>query len=217
MGPEQIIRIETWERQEQYQFFRNYDNPFFSVTVNLDVTELLAFTRANRLSFFAAYLYASQQQIHRIPEFRYRLQGDQVVLYEQVRAGSTVLKDNKLFTFCYFEEKESFAAFNQEVIQQVAACRQARAPLVAQDENLAQIHYSVLPWLHFSSVSHPRNYGTVDSIPKIVFGQYQLQGRRYKMPVAVDAHHALMDGYHVGLYFEGFQSSIRTPQVLLSS
>ena len=216
MGNEQIIQIAGWERQEAYNFFREYDNPFFSLTVNLDVTELLHYTRSNGLSFFAAYLYASQRQIHQIPEFRYRLRGNQVVLFKQVQAGSTVFKTNKLFTFCYFEEQVSFAAFNQHVVDQVARCRRAATPLVDHDDDLAQIHYSVLPWIHFRSLSHPRNYGTADSIPKIVFGQYHLQAGRYEMPVAVDGHHALMDGYHAGLYYRGFQESINQPQSLLT-
>ncbi|MCF6237594.1 MAG: CatA-like O-acetyltransferase, partial [Candidatus Marinimicrobia bacterium] len=97
----------------------------------------------------------------------------------------------------------------------VALCQQPQTQLIDHDENLAQIHYSVIPWVHFSGLSHPRNYGTDDSIPKIVFGKYVTQAKKVLMPLSVEAHHSLLDGFHLGLYFEGFQQSINDPKILL--
>ncbi len=211
------IDIENWERKEQYQFFRHYDNPFFGLTANVDVTKLLAYTQKQGYSFFAAYLFASQQQVNRIPEFRYRIIGDEVVVYPSVVAGSTVLKGNNVFTFCYFDHLTSFQEYNSHVLQQIARCQQPQTELVDHDEDLAQIHYSVIPWLHFSGLSHPRNYATDDSIPKIVFGKYEIQQGKAVMPISVDVHHSLLDGFHVGLYFDGFQNSVNDPETLLGA
>jgi len=209
------VDIENWERKEQYHFFRHYDNPFFGVTANLNVTNLLAYTREKGYSFFAAYLYASQKTVNHIPEFRSRIVGDEVLVYPVVVAGSTVLKGNNVFTFCYFNHIESFQEFNTHVIQQIAICQNPQTKLEDHDDDLAQIHYSVLPWIHFQGLSHPRNYGTDDSIPKIVFGKYENHGGQRLMPISVDAHHSLLDGFHVGLYFDGFQKSINDPESLL--
>lgn len=215
MSNYKVIDIENWERSEQFSFFRHYDNPFFGVTIDVDVSKLLAYTQSQGLSFFAAYLYASQQQVARIPEFRQRIMGDQVVEYVSVEAGSTVLKANNVFTFCYFDHLPSFRDFHPHVLERVAACRLTDTPLVDHDDDLAQIHYSVLPWIHFKGLTHPRNYGTDDSIPKIVFGKYVKQDEKVLMPLSVEAHHSLLDGFHLGLYFEGFQQSIDDPKTLL--
>ena len=211
------IDIESWNRREQYQFFRNYDNPFFGLVAEVDVTKLLAYTRKSGYSFFAAYLFASQQQANSIPEFRYRIKDGAVVDYSYVVAGSTVLKQNNVFTFCYFDHFSSFRDFNTHVRDQIANCRQPDIRLEDRDDDLAQIHYSVIPWVNFSSIMHPRNYGTNDSIPKIVFGKYESRAGRMLMPISVDVHHALLDGFHVGLYFEGFQKRINDPEPLLES
>ncbi len=209
------IDIENWDRKEQYQFFRHYDNPFFGLTASVNVTKLLAYTQEHNLSFFAAYLFASQQVINRIPEFRYRIIGDDVLVYPKILAGSTVLKANNVFTFCYFDYMESFRKFNEHVLQQIALCQNPQTKLIDHDDDLAQIHYSVIPWLHFQGLSHPRNYDTDDSIPKIVFGKYENHDGRVLMPVSVEVHHSLLDGYHVGLYFDGFQKRINDPKTLL--
>lgn len=65
------------------------------------------------------------------------------------------------------------------------------------------IHFSALPWLHFTSVSHARNYNFQDSCPKISVGKIITHDDEKKiMPVSLHVHHALMDGYHAGLFFE---------------
>ena len=210
-----VIDIESWERKEVYHFFRHYDNPFFGFTTEIDVSKLLEYTRSKRYSFFAAYLFASQKQVNLIPEFRYRIKGNELVEYAEISAGSTVLKTNHVFNFCYFDYLDSFHPFQQHVKERVAICSAASARLDDHDDDPAQVHYSVIPWIHFSGLSHPRNYATEDSIPKIVFGKYSETEGRTHMPVSVEAHHSIMDGYHIGLYFEGLQKSINYPETLL--
>lgn len=206
------INIETWDRKEQYNYFKDYDNPFFGLTADIDVTNLLKYTKQHNHSFFAAYLYISQLQVNRLKEFRYRIVDDEVRDYNNISAGSTVLKANKVFTFCYFDYMPTFEAFEAHVLNQIEKCSQVESQLDDQDHNLAQVHYSVIPWVHFRGLTHPRNYGINDSIPKIVFGKYDDQNGLINMSVSVEAHHSLMDGFHMGQYFEGFQSCANLPE-----
>ena len=215
MSDFRIIDIERWARKEQFHFFKGYDNPFFGLTADIEVGKLLEYTRLRGHSFFAAYLYISQLQVNKIKEFRYRIMDDQVVDYAKISAGSTVLKTNKVFTFCYFNYIKSFKAFEAHVLEQIENCRQPESLLDDHDHNLAQVHYSVIPWVHFRGLSHPRNYGIGDSIPKIVFGKYVRDNGSTSMPISIEAHHALMDGFHMGQYFEGFQSCANLPENIL--
>lgn len=207
-----IIDIEQWDRKEQYHFFKEYDNPFFGLTVDIDVARLLRYTKARDHSFFAAYLFLSQLQVNRIKEFRYRIVDDEVHDYDTITAGSTVLKSNEVFTFCYFDYMDSFKSFEAHVLERTENCRQPESLLDDHDSNPAQVHYSVIPWVHFRGLTHPRNYGTGDSIPKIVFGKYSGAGDIINMPVSVEAHHSLMDGFHMGRYFEGLQNCANFPE-----
>ena len=74
---------------------------------------------------------------------------------------------------------------------------------------------TALPWMHFSSYSNARQWGPQDSIPKIAFGRIDAEGEHLWMPVSVDVHHALMDGIHVGRFFEGFEAALRQPDTWL--
>jgi len=210
-----VIDIEQWERKEQFEFFKAYDYPFFGFTADIDITRLQKYTKEHGHSLFTAYLYLSQLLVNQIKEFRYRLIDDQVRDYSIISAGSTVLKENQVFNFCYFDYMSSFKAFQTHAMNQIEACRHAASRLEPQDDNPAQIHYSVIPWIHFTAVTHPRYHAREDTTPKIVFGKINDSDDALLMPVSVEAHHALMDGLHVGQYFEGLQSYANLPEKYL--
>lgn len=54
----QIIDIETWERRDNYNFFRNFVSSWYSITTEIDCTEASLAARAAGRSFFLYYLYA---------------------------------------------------------------------------------------------------------------------------------------------------------------
>jgi chloramphenicol O-acetyltransferase type A len=52
----------------------------------------------------------------------------------------------------------------------------------------------------------------VDSIPRISWGKYFRDDNLIKMPLSVQVHHALMDGFHVGRYFQQVQKYLDTSE-----
>ena len=55
-----ILDLDSWKRRQHYEFFKNYDLPFFNVTADLDVTELRRLCKnEGGPSFFAASLFLS--------------------------------------------------------------------------------------------------------------------------------------------------------------
>lgn len=67
------------------------------------------------------------------------------------------------------------------------------------------IHFSSVPWIQFTSVSHPRRYSRRDSIPKVTIGKYHTAGEKKMIPVSVHVNHAVADGLHVGEFFKNLQ------------
>ena len=72
-------------------------------------------------------------------------------------------------------------------------------------KRLDVIHYSSIPWVKFTGLTHARSFTFPDSVPKISFGKCANVDGRMVMPVSVNAHHGLVDGLHVGLFFQRFQ------------
>ena len=67
------------------------------------------------------------------------------------------------------------------------------------------IHFSAVPWVDFTGLSHARSYTFPDSCPKISFGKVTEKDGIKSMSVSIHAHHGLMDGFHIGLFAERFQ------------
>lgn len=210
------IDTETWSRRDLFRLFREYDAPSFNICAELDATTLLDFARARRLSFFVAYHYLSTKVANEVEPFRYRLRGERVLVHERVDAGAVLLLADESFTFVYFDFTEDFAAFHESAVATVDGARAEPPSLDAREGRDDLIYHSVIPWVSFTSISHARDSRRQSGIPKIAFGKYREVGGRLLMPVSVEVHHALMDGLHVGRYFERLQSYFDDPASALS-
>ena len=205
-----IIDQDNWSRKKTFDYFSQFELPFFNVTANVEVDALKSFCNKNNFSFFLASLFFAMKAANDIAEFKMRIRGEEIIQHENVRVGSTIQYEDHSFGFCYFPHLESIAEFNTEgkTLLDKALVDKSFAPKDGSDDLL---HFSVVPWLHFKGFQHARRIGQQDSIPKIVFGKYQKEGKSLLMPVNVELHHALADGYHVGLFFEKFQEYINPP------
>ena len=205
------LDIENWKRKEQFYFFKGYDLPFFNICADVNVKPLLEFTKEKSLSFFIASLFLSIKAANEIEEFRFRLKDDKVIVFDKINCGSTVLNKDETFSFSYFKYFDEFYPFNQNALLVLDHNKNNDGklhPHTGQDDT---IHYSVIPWINFTSFKHARKLDKNDSIPKIVMGKFQKEGGKLNMPLSVEVHHALVDGIHVGKYFELFQNYLQEP------
>ena len=73
------------------------------------------------------------------------------------------------------------------------------------------VYCSALPWISFTGHKEPRSSNS-DSITRLAFGKFIEKENTLKMPVSITVNHALIDGYHVGLFFENYQKALDTIQ-----
>lgn len=208
----EFLDIDNWIRRQHFHFFKNYDKPYFNVCVNVDVTNLLQLTRNEKeISFAIAYHFLSTKAANEITEFRYRIRGERVLIHDRINIAMTILLEDERFTFSYLEYEKDFLSFHKNTKEKLAEIH-AGDRLLKPDERDDVIHYTVLPWFAFTSFSHARSWNQEDAVPKIAFGKYFEDGARFKMPVSVEVHHALMDGLHVGRYFQRFENYLSSPR-----
>lgn len=200
-----LINIDGWNRKDHFNLFSKFEEPFWGVVVSIDCTQAYQNAKAKNQSFYLYYLYRSLKAANEIENFRYRIIKGDVYLYDQVNVANTVDRADHTFGFAYI----NYSTDEQQFIEQAkAAMEKVRQTtgLIPSEEGAADIHYSALPWLDFTSISHARAFGFPDSCPKISFGKItQVHGKK-TMPVSVHVHHGLADGYHVGLFVERFQA-----------
>ena len=210
--PARYLDLSTWPRREAFEYFRDFDKPYFNVCTRLDAAPLKAAVAARGVgSFSLACHFMALRLANEQAPMRYRLEGGRVRVHDSVQGGATVLRDDESFGFAYLEHHTDWATFAAQGAQALAAARNRQVGFEPRVEHTAVIHFTTLPWVAFTSFSHARNWGREDSVPKLSFGRIEPDGARLWLPFSVEVHHALMDGLHVGRYIEGLQAMLLEP------
>jgi len=201
------IDMDGWARRATYEFFKDYEDPFFNFTANVDVSHLYKFCKARGLSFSLTALYCSLLAANAIREFRIRLVDGKLVEFDRIEATQTILNDDETFSFAYFELYPTLAEFERYGRSAMEKYKRLKTFDVETDR-MDLIYYSVIPWVSFTSFKHASRLDRSQTVPRIVFGKAFDTGERRLMPVSVEANHAIMDGFHVGRFFELFQTEM---------
>lgn len=203
--------VAAWPRRAAYEFFRDYDHPWFQLCAPVEVGPLLAWSRAEReRRFFLGLLWLVLKAIDELEPFRLRLRADGVVVHDAVGAGATVARDDGTFAFADFPWRARAADFFAEGVREIARARVSSG--LEPGEGDACVHCTSLPWLAFTGVQHPRRHDPLDSVPKIVFGRRVEHDAGARLPVAVDVHHALLDGREVCQWFARLEELAAEPE-----
>lgn len=210
------LEVANWSRREVFEFFRDFDKPYFNICVRLDVTRLLSHQRRQpQPNVSLAYHYFALRMANEIEPFRYRLRAGKVVVHDVIHGGTTVLLPNGSFVFAYFDYHSDFEEFVSEARQAVDQARSAGTFRPRGDDD-ARVHFTTLPWVSFTSFSHARNWGREDSVPKVAFGKFAQENDRALLPISVEVHHALVDGSDVGQYLNRLEEALTRPEEYIS-
>ncbi len=205
------IDMENWPRKKHFTYFNQMDYPHFNLCANVDISRLYIFCKENNLSFFKTIVYIAMKTANDIKEFRYRIRNEKVIEHEITHPAFTVLGADEVFSFCTVNYIDNFQAFYQEAQKRMDEVQ--KNPSIEDEpgrDNL--IFITSIPWVSFTSLIHPIHTHPVDSVPRIAWGKYFEENGILKMPLSVQVHHGLMDGLHVGKYFNKFQEILDRPE-----
>ena len=210
------IRFTNPHRQKHFDFFNNMDQPHFSLCANMEIHVLLDFIKKEALSFTTTMVYLIARTANEIPQFKQRIRGSEIVEHDFVQPSFTVnTAINDVFSFCTVEYDADFTIFAKRASEEIERMR--TNPSFEDEEGKDDyLFLSAIPWVSFTNLHHAMHYSPVDSVPRIAWGKYFKEQDKTKMPLSVQAHHALVDGIHMGRYFQAFQELANHPLQLFS-
>jgi len=197
------IDIENWERREFYEHFISQVVCTYSVSVNLDITKL----KGQKL--YPAMIWLLTKTVNDMPEFRISLTAEGLGIYDDMHPMYTVFnKENKNFSgiWSYFSEDYNTFLRNYEEDSAKYSTSTRYAPKDGTPVNSFNI--SMLPWVEFTGL----NINVYDEgkflLPIFTMGKYFEHNGKRMLPLAIQVHHAVCDGYHVGAFVERLQGYI---------
>ena len=197
------VNITSWNRHKLYTHFLGLKDPYFGVTIPFDVTRAYEYAKDKNISFFVRYLHDCLKAINKVDNFRYRIIDDQVFDFNVIHASATIARPDHTYGFsfiAYDRDLEIFLNRFKKEKQRILNSDDLYPPVNSHD----CIHCSALPWFTFTGHKEPVS-GKLQSIPQLAFSKFEKRDNRLIMNVSIHVNHALVDGYHVGLFAEEFQ------------
>ncbi|MGD9948761.1 MAG: CatA-like O-acetyltransferase [Desulfobulbus sp.] len=208
----QKIDLATYKRKGLLEAFKDRDMPFFSTTSHVNISNLKKFIDKNRNGFFLSLSFLITKSVNLVPELRHRIIDGELFELSRVDPGYTVLLDDETFSFCdsrYLDSFKEYREYSKVKIKEVKEC-----PDQGVDEKHHMFFITNIPWFSFTSIVHPydKKYG---SIPVIAIGKYFEQGNELLVPIGIQVNHGLVDGIHVGKFYQHLSSMCSNPEVWL--
>lgn len=194
------IDFAQWARKPLFDFFSAMSQPFYSVTLTLDVTQLYRYTHRQSLSFYYSLVYLCTQALNRVEAFRYILREGELYLLESRTPSFTDLHPGA----------ETFHIVTMPCAGSIEDfCRAARKKSMAQTTFLDQsaetddlIYFSCVPWFDATAITNERDFDPNDSIPRITWGGYFERDGRKELHLSLELNHRFTDGLHIGRFYK---------------
>jgi len=209
------VTFDNKHRKKHFEFFSAMEMPHFNLVAHVDFEFMSKFIKSNNLHFTSVAVYLICKAANSIPELRQRIRGERVVEHELVHPSFTVpTEGSDVFSFCYVEYTADFPVFSNAVVESIQS-KQNEPSFEDEQDRDDYLFLSAMPWVHFTGFSHAMRTKGVDSVPRIVWGKMGGAGG-FLLPLGIQAHHALVDGRHAGMFFEAFQTLCNNPAEAIS-
>ena len=201
LGPKsKLIDMESYRRARLFKYFNQFEVPFSSMTANVDIGDFYERGRSKDYRFFAAFCLMITKSANEVPEFRQRIVGEDLIEYERVYPSITVLDQSNELMFAKGTYSEQFDQDYELLVNSIERAKKGLDQEI-EDEKPYQIFVSNFPWISFSSVTHPY-FSKNCSIPIFTTGKIFQEGNKKHIPIAVQTNHSLVDGFHIGKFYE---------------
>lgn len=196
----------TWSRREIFDFFSKISNPFYSVTFNVDVTEVYAYAKRSGLSFYYALVYLVTKAVNSVEAFQYGIVDGELVLFDERSPSFTDLKKgSESFHIVTMPCEGNIAEFCQDAKRRSA---EQTTFLSTDKESADLIYFSCLPWVELTALTNERDFDPDDAIPRISWGKFHERDGRKILGMSLELNHRFTDGVHIGKFADALQNLI---------
>ena len=148
------IDMATYPRRDHFAHFCTMAYPYVGVTVDVDVTDLLALCREKGYSFYLLVLHAVALAADEVPELRRRIDNGGIVEYESCPTSHTELKPDGTYAYCTLHHHMHLADYLAKAEAARAAAR-GSGSIEEEDDVQSMYFISTLPWLHYTQLVQP--------------------------------------------------------------
>ncbi|MGI6833678.1 MULTISPECIES: type A chloramphenicol O-acetyltransferase [Bacillus] len=197
----QTIDLDTWYRKSYFDHYMKEAKCSFSITANVNVTNLLAVLKKKKIKLYPVFIYIVSRAIHSRPEFRTTFDDKgQLGYWEQMHPCYTIFhQDDQTFSALWTEYSDDFSRFYRQYLQDAERFGDKKGLWAKPDIPPNAFSVSSIPWVRFTNFNLNLD-NSEHLLPIITNGKYFSEGGETFLPVSLQVHHAVCDGYHAGAF-----------------
>lgn len=199
----QPIDFQNWERRDFYEHFTKDVLCTYSTTVNIDITNI------KNYRLYPTIIWLLTKTVNQMPEFKTALIDGELRVYDEMYPAYTIFNnENKNFSGIWTEFNSDYNIFLSSYEEDAAKYTSSvnYAPKANRPQNSFDI--SMIPWFTFTSFNINVFGDGKYLLPIFTLGKYFEENEKRMIPLAIQVHHAVCDGYHVGKFIETLQKFI---------
>ena len=147
------IDLQTWPRGQMFYYFSQMAPTGYSMTVNVDVTEMRKTIREAGLKFFPAYLWLVTKNLNRQTEFKVAEKDGVLGFYDSLTPLYASFHENDhTFSLMWTEYTDGFLQFHQAYLENQAQFGHNHGVLCQPQTPPPANAYTVscVPWVSFT-------------------------------------------------------------------
>ena len=205
------IDLQTWNRKESYSHYFHAVPCTYSMTINLDITKFIKQIKEDRLKLFPTILYGISHTVNNHKEFRMDMDEEKNIGYYSLLnpCYSVFHAETETITNVWTEYNADFDLFMQNYKIDMLKYQNdfsISKPLSGKNH----FNVSCIPWSSFTSFNLNLQQGYDYLLPIFTLGKFFPSDEKTLLPLAIQVHHAVCDGFHLSRFVNELQDWINT-------
>lgn len=204
------IDLEKYERKEHYLHYINNVPCFYSMTTNIDITNLKKYIKEKKYKFYPTIIYAITRIANNHKEFRMSLDNNNNLGYfTDVNPSYTIFhNDDNTFSNIWTEYNSNFIEFYKNFEEDMKKFGNIKGFITKKCENNNLINISAIPWTSFTGFNLNLPKAEKYLLPIFTIGKYFAKDNKIFLPLSVQVHHSVCDGFHTSRFINELQELV---------
>lgn len=194
-----LINKEYWKRKPYFEHYFHQLRCTYSITVNIDITEVVAFRKKFNTKLYPLLIYAVTKAVNNHEEFRTTIdENGNLGIWNTLSPCYTIFhNETESFSNLWTEWNEDLRIFLSEYEKDIKLFGSNLEINAKPDLPANTFPISVLPWTEFTGFNLNIFADGSYLLPIFTYGKFFRQDGRYIIPLSIQVHHAVCDGFHV--------------------
>lgn len=206
-----LIDKENWTRKEYFEYYHSIVPCSYSMTVKIDISKQI---RAGK-QLYPMILHYLTTIVNKHEEFRTAFNADgNLGIYDELVPCYTVFhKDTETFSTIWTEYSDNYEDFLEKYQQDKIQYGSEKNFEAKPNTPPNSFSVSMIPWETFEGFNLNLPQGNDYLLPIFTIGKYYYEKEKCLLPLAVQVHHSVCDGFHLCRFINELRNLIEPSKI----